>query len=175
MERAFFELWADGTAWSIESWSRRVGREPTAEELEPLTCALRDIGRQRTAADHLLTVEHLQAQARKASSFFQDYDAWLTPTVAQPPPPLGAFEPPSGEPIEALALDGRFSPFTYFANVTGQPAMSVPLAWSPDNLPIGVHFIGRFCGDAVLFRLAAQLEEARPWNQRVPPTCALTM
>ena len=174
LERGFFELWADGTAWSIESWTRRLGRAPKPGELEPLTRALWGIGRKRTAADHLLTVEHVQAEARKASMFFQHYDAWLTPTVAEPPPLLGAFEPSSGEPLDALALDGRFSPFTYFANVTGQPAMSVPLAWNSRGLPVGVHFIGRFGEDASLFRLAAQLEEARPWCQRLPPTSALT-
>jgi len=100
--------------------------------------------------------------------FFQDHDVWITPVVAEPPVPLGWFASPAEDPTRALRRAGEFAPFTWIANVTGQPAMSVPLSWSPEGLPVGVQFFGRSGDDATLFRLAAQLERARPWRGRAP-------
>jgi amidase len=91
---------------------------------------------------------------------------WLTPTLAQPPLVLGSFDAPPEEAMRAMAVAGAFAPFTAIANMTGQPAMSVPLFWNSEGLPIGVHFVGRFGDEGGLFRLAAQLEEARPWAKR---------
>ncbi len=169
LEDAWFELWADGNAWLADRWARRLGREPEADDFEPLTWALQELGRRRTAAQHLRAVEALQAEARAAASFFELYDAWLTPTLAQPPVPIGALEPRGEDPLSWIELDAGFAPFTAAANATGQPAMSVPLFWSEDGLPIGTHFVGRFGDEATLFRLAAQLEQARPWVGRRPP------
>jgi amidase len=83
--------------------------------------------------------------------------------------PLGTFDAPADDPTRALRRAGTFSPFTFFANVTGQPAMSVPLFWNGEGLPIGVHGMARFGDEATLLRLAAQLEAARPWAHRRPP------
>ena len=100
-------------------------------------------------------------------AFLGEYDLVLTPTLAQPPPPVGALmveDDPMGN-FDA----GRFTPFTQVANVTGLPAVSVPLFWSEDGLPIGVQLIGRPADEAGLLRISAQLEQARPWRDRRPP------
>jgi amidase len=112
----------------------------------------------------------IQMQARRIARFFFEFDLWLTPTLAEPPVPLGTFDPPPDAPLRSLERDGAFSPFTWIANVTGQPAMSVPMAWNGDGLPIGVHFVGRVGREDTLLRLAAQVEDARPWISKLPPT-----
>ena len=170
--RGFASVWAAGTAWAIDDWARRTGRTPTAALFEPLTWALQERGRELSAATYLLTVQDLQRLSRTVARFFLDYDVWLTPTVAEPPLPLGAFDSPPEEPTRGLRRSGAFAPFTALCNCTGQPAMSVPLSWNGAGLPIGSHFAGRFGDEATLFRLAAQLEEARPWAERRPPAGA---
>jgi amidase len=97
---------------------------------------------------------------------------WLTPTLSEPPVPLGTFDSTPENPLQGMERAHEFVPFTPICNATGQPAMSVPLLWNADHLPVGTHFIGRFGDEATLFRLAAQLEEARPWADRRPPVSA---
>ena len=100
----------------------------------------------------------------------QDYDVILTPTVAAPPLELGQISLTPGVDFETWGQRAAvFTPFTQIANHTGQPAMSVPLAMSDAGLPIGVHFIGRYGAEDLLFRLAGQLERAAPWHDRRPP------
>ena len=170
--RGFITLWSSGCAWTIEDWARRIGRAPAPEHFEPLTWALAEMGRAQGAAAYLLALQDLQRVAREVARFFARHDCWLTPTVAEPPLPLGAFDATPDDPIHGLRRSAAFVPFTPIANVTGQPAMSVPLAWTAEGLPVGVHFVGRFGDEATLFRLAAQLEAARPWAQRRPPVSA---
>jgi amidase len=165
---AFITLWSAGCAWGIDDWTRRTGRTPSPDDLEPLTAALAEMGRRRTAADLLLTLQDLQAISRTVAAFFTAHDVWLTPTLAEPPLPLGSFEDPD-DPIHGLRRSAAFVPFTPIANATGQPAMSVPLFWNADGLPIGTHWVGRFGDEATLLRLAAQLEAVRPWAGRRPP------
>jgi len=164
--RAFTVAWAAGCAWTVDDWARRTGRKPVPELLEPLTWALRERGREHSASAYLLARQDMQRAARAVARFFCDYDVWLTPVLAQPPVPLGFFDSPPDDPTLGLRRSADFSPFTFLCNVTGQPAMSVPLFWSAESLPIGTHFIGQFGGEATLFRLAAQLEAARPWAGR---------
>jgi amidase len=169
LEHAFFTTWSEGIAWTIDSWAKRLGRPPTSDQFEPLTWAVQKIGRERSAAEHLLMLQELQAVSRDIARFFSLHDVWLTPTLAEPPVPLGTFDAPTDDPLRSLRRDAEFSPFVWMANVTGQPAMSVPLFWSNEGLPIGSHFVGRFGEERALFRLAAQLEEAQPWAHRHPP------
>jgi amidase len=117
-------------------------------------------------------VQRLEHAARRIAGFFDDVDLWLTPTLAAPPVPLGWFDPPPSDPLEPLDRDARFSPFTWIANLTGQPAMSVPLSWNDEGLPIGSHFMARAGAERVLFAVAAQLEQARPWAHRRPPVAS---
>ena len=101
-----------------------------------------------------------------------DYDVWLTPTLARPPAPLGWMDSPEDDPMLGLMRAAEYAVFTPICNFSGQPAVSIPLVWNEDGLPIGTHFIGRFGDEATLFRLAAQLEEARPWADKRPPVSA---
>ena len=160
-------------AWVLAYWIRRLGREPGPGEIEPLTRAFWEAGRQVSAADYLLAVEDIQAYARRVAEFFTGVDVWLTPTLSEPPAPLGEIVSTEAEPLRALERGGRTVAYSgVIANLTGQPAMSVPLWWNADGLPIGVHFLARFGDEATLFRLAAQLEQARPWLGRTPPVFA---
>jgi len=146
-----------------------TGRTIISAQVEPLTWALCEMGRQQSASAYLLSLSFLQRVARDIARFFLNYDVWLTPTLSEPPLPLGSFDSPPENPLQGLRRAEQFVPFTPICNATGQPAMSVPLYWNAEGLPIGVHFIGRFGDEATLFRLAAQLESARPWAGRKPP------
>ena len=105
---------------------------------------------------------------RKVQSWFERYDVIVTPTLALTPVPIGWQETPGGA-TEQLLRNAAFTPFTAIVNLTGQPAMSLPLHWTEDGLPVGVQAIGPPAGEALLLRLAAQVEAARPWRDRRPP------
>jgi len=164
----FTALWSVGCARAMEGNAILTGRRPAPDDFEELTWALAEQGRAVRASEYLLAVGVLQLMARQIARFFVDYDVWLTPTLAEPPLPLGSFNPRPGNPLYGLQRAAAFVPFTPICNVTGQPAMSVPLFWNADGLPIGTHFVGRFGDEATLLRLAAQLETARPWTARQP-------
>jgi amidase len=168
----FMTLWSAAQAWTADSLALVTGKAPAEEELEPLTRALIDMGRGFSAPQYLMAVTGLQALARDLARQAADYDLWLTPTLAEPPLPLGTFESPPDNPLYGIVRAAGFVPFTPICNITGQPAMSVPLYWNSEGLPIGVQFIAAFGDEATLFRLAAQLEEARPWAARRPPVSA---
>jgi len=165
---AFMTIWSAGNAWTADSLSFAVGRKPTQDDVEPGTWALMEMGHRRTAPEYLLAVQMLQVFARRVAQFMQSYDVMLTPTLAEPPLPLGSFDSTPEDPMAGMRRAGLFAPFTPICNATGQPAMSVPLYWNADGLPIGTHFVGRYGDEATLFRLAGQLEAARPWADRRP-------
>ena len=136
--------------------------------LEPLNRMLAEQARATPSPDAAVAVMRLQALTRQIVSFWSDVDVLVTPTLALPPVPVGwALE---GSPKAAFARQWHWTPFTAIVNVTGQPAMSVPLHWTDDGLPVGVQMIGAPFAEATLIRLAAQLEEARPWAHRRPPS-----
>ena len=170
--RAFTGVLAAGFAWGIDDWQRRTGRTPTSERFEPFVWAFTGRGRQSSAPEYLSMLQELQLLSRDVGRFFLGHDVWLTPVLGEPPVPLGTFRYEGGDPVEVRRRMAAFTPFTYLANVTGQPAMSVPTAWTTSGLPVGTHWLGRFGDEATLFRLAAQLEAARPWAQRRPPVSA---
>jgi amidase len=172
--QCFMVLWSAGCAWSIDGIGMVTGRTIAAAHVEPLTWALYEMGRKQSASTYLLSLSFLQRVARDIGRFFlkYKYDVWLTPTLSEPPVPLGTFDSPPENPLQGLRRAQQFVPFTPICNATGQPAMSVPLYWNAEGLPLGVHFIGRFGDEATLFRLAAQLESARPWGGRKPPVSA---
>lgn len=142
---------------------------PDRALLEPLTYALAERGQGISAARFITALHALHHQSRRIAGFFAGYDLWLTPTLAQPPQPIGRFAIESSDVDDWLARIDAFLPFTYPFNITGQPAMSVPLYWSDEGLPIGCHFVARYGDEAMLFRLAGQLEQARPWFARRAP------
>jgi amidase len=166
--QAFSLVWAAGVAANLEGISRITGSAPSADRVEPLTWALYEMGMQVKASDYLLSLNLFQRLGREMDRFMLDCDVWLTPTLSEPPVPLGTFDSPPDNPLQGFLRSVQFVPFTPLANATGQPAMSVPLFWNDAGLPVGTHFVGRFGDEATLFRLAAQLEQARPWAKRRP-------
>jgi len=155
----FIEVWQTGPALHpIEDLSL----------ITPLNRGLIESARASSAIDYARAVVRLQSIARRTVAFWQDIDIVLTPTLAMPPVPIGWQQSVEGA-IEQLLRNTEFTPFTAIANLTGLPAMSLPLHWSEDGLPIGVQAIGPPAGDAVLLSLAAQLEAARPWVDQRPP------
>jgi amidase len=170
--QAFMVLWSSGCAWTIDGLAMAMRKTPTPDEFEPLTWALYEMGKKQSASSYLLSLTWLQRIAREIARFFLRYDIWMTPTLAEPPVPLGTFDSPPENPLHGLRRAETFVPFTPICNITGQPAMSVPLFWNSAGRPVGTHFIGRFGDEATLFRLAAQLESARPWANRRPAVSA---
>lgn len=167
--QAFTVLWYGGCVSTIDNISRLSGQPPKSEQYEPLTWAIYELGSQYTASDYITAVSLLQRSARLFSRFFTDYDVFLTSVLAKPPVPIGTFDAPQDNPMDAWEKIISFmNLYTPVCNATGQPGMSVPLYWNDQGLPIGVHFSGGFGDEGTLFRLAAQLEEARPWKDKRP-------
>ncbi len=166
---AFFTtIWLAMVAWMIRDWEARTGRKPEPDLFERHTWKMFSLDAERHPSDFLLAVTAMHRFARDVAPFFDTYDVWLTPTLTQPPPPLGWFEFDPAHPHRATERMEQFPRFTAFANVTGQPAISLPLCWNDAGLPIGIQFIGRYADEATLFRIASQLEAARPWVHRWP-------
>jgi len=136
--------------------------------MTPLNRGLVESARASTAIDYGRAVGWLQALSRRIVALWDELDVLLTPTLALTPVPIGWQESADGA-IEQLLRNTEFTPFTAVANLTGLPAMSVPLHWSDEDIPIGVQAIGPPAGEELLLRLAAQLEAARPWAHRRPP------
>jgi len=153
----------------ISVWQVGPALHPVdAALLTPLNRGLVESARTTSAADYGRAVGSLQVLARRIVSFWSEVDVVVTPTLALPPVPIGWQEEVEG-PIEQLLRNTEFTPFTAVANLTGQPAMSLPLHWSDAGLPVGVQAIGPPAGDAILLSLAAQIEAARPWRDRRSP------
>lgn len=167
--KAFTAVWVSGCASGIDGFAFASGRTPRQDLFEPLTWALYEKGHHTTGSEYLMSQTILQQISRHIARFFEEYDIWLTPTLAEPPLPLGSFAEAPDNPMKGFYRAVDFVPFTPIANTTGQPAMSVPLYWNKEGLPVGTHFFGRFGDEGALFRLAAQLEAARPWADRRPP------
>jgi amidase len=170
--QAFVVVWSAGVASTLDGIARMTGQPPKAEKVEPLTWSIYEMGRKVHASDYLLALQLLQGLGRVMARFLMDHHVWLTPTLGEPPVPLGTFDSPPENPLQGFFRTWEFVPFTPVCNCTGQPAMSVPLFWNAEGLPVGTHFVGRFGDEATLFRLAAQIEEARPWADRRPAVSA---
>jgi amidase len=141
--------------------------------LEPINRTLALDAVATPSPDYVASVYRLQAATRRIVAFWDDVDVLVTPTLALPPVPIGwTFEDVDGDPYAAFARQILFTPFTPVVNVTGQPAMSLPLHRTTDGLPVGVQLVGRPFAEATLVRLAAQIEAARPWIGLAPPATA---
>jgi amidase len=136
------------------------------DQLLPLTRYLRDRGLKVTAAELFFAEAYLQSITRTAMSVLNAYDAFLSPTLASPPVPVGYFD--EVDPAENFERQKRFTPYTALYNISGQPAVNLPLYWNSDGLPIGVMLSGKIGGEATLISLSAQLEAARPWKDKHP-------
>ena len=170
----FLTVWSSGTAYDVDHyWPARLGRAIRADDVEPLTWALAEMGRAVNGGSFLAARGWLQARGRDVAQWFAGgFDLLLTPTLAEPPPLLGEFDSSPDSPLDGLLRAASLVPFTPTFNATGQPALSLPLHWSDEGLPIGVQLVARLGGEDVLIRVAAQVEEAAPWAVRLPPVHA---
>lgn len=164
----FTSIWLAMAAWMIRDWSARTGRAPAAEFFEPHTWKMYQLDAERRPSDLLLAIDRMHRFSRDVAPFFERYDVFLTPTLTEPPVPLGWFDHDRAHPRRATERMQNFSRFTAVANATGQPAISLPLEWNAAGLPIGIQLMGRYGDEATLLRLAGALEAARPWAERWP-------
>jgi len=163
-------IWAVFNVLSADFAGQAMGRKPGPDNLEAVTWACYEEGKRYSAIDLLLSMSHGNALSRTVGAFFQNYDVMVTPTIARAPARHGEIN--QNQKVET-AMDWTrhvfaYCPFTPLFNTTGQPAISLPMHWAPNGLPIGVQFAGRFGDEATLIRLASQLEQARPWKDRKP-------
>lgn len=186
----FLKVVAGGVAADLDDAATWVGRKPAQSDVEIATWGLATLGRGISAGEYAGAIRYLERSARVVGEFFENVDLFLTPTLGSPPLAHGALQPKPHELVmlrmfgamgagrvmkyagvveQAAATIFDFLPYPPVFNITGQPAMSVPLYWNGEGLPIGVHLAGRFGDEATLFRIAAQLEAARPWKDRRPP------
>ena len=150
-----------GLAERVALRETQLGRKVTADDLEPVNMEMLAWGRQLSAVDYLRAQEGLRQTGRDMARFMEHFDLVLSPTMTWAPPPLGVVD--MDLPLDQFGpVATRSSVFTVLYNITGQPAMSVPLYWSPEGLPVGVMFAGRFGAERTLLQLAGQLEQAQP-------------
>lgn len=166
---AFLTVYAAGLASDIEMVKLLTGREPSRDLVESMTWNLYELGAKVSASQYLLAIGTFQRVARRFAAFFEGYDVWLTPTLGLPPLKVGTvdFMSPGATLFDETIV--KFAFINPIYNVTGQPAVSLPLHWNRDGLPIGVSFGARFGDEATLFQIAGEIEQARPWADRKPP------
>jgi amidase len=164
-------LGAVGYRLCLRSLSRKLGRFARAEDVEPFLWVLADPYGPPTPAEDLVEAEAWdQAWAARVASWWSGgFDLLVTPTVAEPAVPLAALDPHGVPPEVLLARMAPHMAFTEPFNATGQPALSLPLHWTPEGLPVGVQLVARVGREDLLLRVGAQLEAARPWAERRPP------
>lgn len=159
----------------VDGTAAMLGRTPGPDNLEAVTWSAVRHGRVQKTSEMVAAQMLFNALSRRFAQFFTDFDILLTPTVSQPPLPVGSMNQNEAG-VDAYEFTDRHTltlgHTCAFFNATGSPAMSVPLYWNAAGLPIGSHFVARYGDEATLFRLAGQLEQARPWGARRPPICA---
>jgi len=169
LNEAFTTVLTVSVARTLDDAAKIIGRAVTDKDVETVTWTLSQLGRNANVVTYSRAIANAHQIGLAMAKFQQAYDVILSPTLGKPPVPLGVLSL-SPESMQAYIKEvNEFSPYARLYNMTGQPSMSVPLHWSPDGLPIGVMFSARFGDEATLFRLAAQLEKAKPWAKRKPP------
>jgi amidase len=143
-----------------------AGGEPRAADMEPLSWALWRRCQSISSVAFQVLQTQIQARMRAVVGYLEQYDAFLTPALAERPLPLGTIDSAAPDPLSAFTRSGYFTPFTPLFNATGQPAIALPLFQGEDGLPLGVQIAGRPAGEGTLLALAAQLEQAEPWVGR---------
>ncbi len=186
---AFLTILAGQMRADIEEAAEAAGKKVSVDDFDVASFGVGIFGTILKASDYARAMRYLQKVSREIGRFFEEYDVLLTPVLNQPPVKIGELAPSPSErtmiktigrlganwvldamgiikPLAAQTFE--FIPWTPVFNVTGQPAMSVPLHWNEAGLPIGMHFVGHWGDEATLFRLAGQLEKAKPWADKVP-------
>ncbi len=163
----FTVLWSTGLLAEMRAWERVIGKPMTEHDVEPLTWTLSQMALDTTAVQLLEAYAAVNEYSRAVQSWWEDHDLLLTPTLGEPPVPLGTFHTPE-EPILGFIRAATFVPFTPPFNVTGQPAISLPLHVNAQGLPIGIQLVAAYGREDLLLRVASQLEAAQPWADRRP-------
>ncbi len=166
---AAYGVW---TALELDRLGVMAGRPVTEEDVEPGTWAVAEAGRGVSGTQYVAAIEHFHAMTRRLAAFWETHDLLLTPTLPELPPPLGEFTATAANPLVGLFRAAPLVSFVAPFNVTGQPAISLPLHWSAEGLPVGVQLVAAYGREDLLLSVASQLEEARPWSQRRPPVHA---
>jgi amidase len=172
MMAAWTKIVACGAALSIDSAVKKRGRTLAEGEIEGISRGAVVYARGLSGADYLEAVGKVHAFGREMAIFFQRYDVLLTATLAEPPAVIGRFDHRPEDYVDYRMGPGRvfdYSPFTAAFNASGQPAASLPLHWTADGLPVGIHLAAAFGKDELLMGLCARIEEAAPWFGRRPP------
>jgi amidase len=170
----FLTRWYAGQTETLDQLGLLLGRQLGPDDVEPLTWAMAEEGKRRHSGQYLAAVSQHQAVGRMLGMWFESgHDLLLTPTLGELPPPLGSFDDSGPEPLQTIYRGEGMACFTAAVNATGNPAISLPLAWSEDGLPIGVQLVAPLGREDVLLRVASQLEEARPWADRFPERFAV--
>ena len=162
-------IWASGLTMLVDFIAQATGKTPAPGGFEGFTWNLYQIGKTFSAPQYQLCRANLQRLSRQVAAWQQPYDAWITPVLATPPLKIGTVNYDEIDLTKGWAPTVRHVVFTGLQNITGQPAISLPLASSKSGLPIGVQFVGRFGEKDLLLQLAAQIEKAEPWNKKRPP------
>lgn len=166
----FMTRWYAGQTATLDQLGMVLGRALGPDDVEPLTWAMAEEGRKRHSGQYLSAVGIHQGIARMLEGWFASgHDLLLTPTLGELPPPLGTFDDSGENPLRAIERAQPMGVFTAVFNATGNPAISLPLAWSEEGLPIGIQLVAPFGREDLLIRIAAQLEQAQPWADRRPP------
>ena len=169
----FLGIYASAIARDLDRWSVCLGRTLEPTDLDPINALIVEMGRAVTGAQYLAATETAQSWSRQVASWWAEgNDVLVTPMLPDPPPRLGELAPDADDVMAVLPRMGSYASFAGWFNITGQPAVSLPLHWTADGMPIGVQFVAGYGREDVLIRLASQLEQAQPWADRHPPTSA---
>jgi amidase len=164
----FLHVFGPAVALGVAFGELLAGRPPEEDEIEPLSRAVMNLSAELSATGYLAAVAQLQVLARGTVAFFADYDLLLTPVLAARPLAIGELHGCGEDPTADLRRSATFAPYTSLFNVTGQPAISLPVGFGEDGLPTAVQLVGHPLGEETLLQVAAQLELARPWAARRP-------
>jgi amidase len=166
----FLVRWAAGQAAALDQFGVITGGAIGPADVEPLTWALAEIGRKHHSGEYLAAIAQHHVMSRMFAGLHESgFDLLLSPTMGEPPPPIGAFDDSGPDPMDAFERAFISGCFTAAFNATGQPAISLPLHWTAEGLPVGVQLIAPLGREDLLLRVAAQLEQAAPWADRTPP------
>jgi amidase len=155
-------------ARDVELFEAAIGRKIGAGDLDSDNWTVVEMGRGISATQYVAAVQAMHRYARRVAAWWEDFDLLISPTLPEPSPPLGELVPRPGKPLEGFLRSAQLTAFLVPFNVTGQPAVSLPLHWSADGLPIGVQIAAGMGREDLLLRVAAQLETAMPWEGRRP-------
>jgi amidase len=171
--RHYVTVVACNIARTLDAVGDRIGRKVEQGDVEALTWAVAENGRTASAASYLASVEFVHKLGRRMAQWWQSgFDLLLTPTTAEPPPRLGEMDSTSDQPLKGFLRAAPFGAFTSVFNQTGQPAISLPVHWTQQGLPVGAQLVAPFAREDLLLSVAAQLEEALPWRERRAPLAA---